>query len=111
MVLVLQTIGRIGTSMNKYYFLVLILGLVNPISAQNDTIDFEKEFNSFSKQQANEYTQFKDKINAEFAVFLKQNWEQFTIEKPIEKPLQPKPKNPIRFIPNKEEIWAEIKVF
>lgn len=103
MVLVLQTIGRIGTSMNKYYFLVLILGLVNPISAQNDTIDFEKEFNSFSKQQANEYTQFKDKINAEFAVFLKQNWEQFTIEKPIEKPLQPKPKNPIRFIPNKED--------
>ena len=94
--------------MNKYYFLFFSLGLLNPISAQKDTNDFKKEFNAFSKLQTNEYTQFRDKINAEFAVFLKQNWKQFNVEKPIEKPLQPKPKDPIRFIPSKQDTTTPL---
>ena len=94
--------------MNKYYFLFFSLGLLNPISAQKDTNDFKKEFNAFSKQQTNEYTQFRDKINAEFAVFLKQNWKQFNVEKPIEKPLEPKPKDPIRFIPSKQDTTTPL---
>jgi hypothetical protein len=89
--------------MSKYVLCFLILGLIHVVSAQVETTDFEKEFESFKNKQISENDAFKNKINEEFALFLKQTWEEFTIEKPIDKPLEPKPKNPIQYTPPKQD--------
>lgn len=49
---------------------------------------FESEFNSFFEQSVQEFSDFRDKINVEYAEFLLTSWKEFNAEMPVEKPFE-----------------------
>ena len=54
---------------------------------------FQDEFDSFFKQATQEFDDFRDRINNEYAEYLLSNWKEFNamapMEKPGDKPLPP----------------------
>lgn len=54
-------------------------------------VDFEKEFDSFQKQQQNEFNDFKNKADADFETFLRETWAKFEAFDPIIPPVRPEP--------------------
>lgn len=79
--------------MKKPFFLLLGVTLTVSLGAQNP---FESEFNSFFEQSVQEFSDFRDRINAEYADFLLTSWEEFNAEIPVEKPFE-KPVPPVAY--------------
>ena len=79
-----------------------ILNFQFPIShAQNDGETYEQwkkrmqnDFAGYKRQQKEEYENFRQKANADYAAFLKKNWDQLHAQPAVEQP-DPKPVPPV----------------
>ncbi len=70
--------------------LILCLGaLCNPLHAQDPDRDMKKKFDDFVKEIEGNIQSFRDSIDADFARFLRNSWEQFRVAPGQESPLRP----------------------
>ncbi len=69
--------------------------------------DFTERYRQFKSKSRNEYNKFRDDCNKKYAEFIKQSWQTFKGEKPIEIPKE-EPVPPIVYDDKKEEEKNEI---
>lgn len=79
--------------MKKAFTLLIGIIVCTGLGAQDP---FESEFNSFFEQSVQEFSDFRDRINAEYAAFLLTSWEEFNAAMPVKKPFE-KPVPPVSF--------------
>ena len=73
-----------------------VIGLLAVPVAMAQDVDFEKEFDSFQKQQQKEFNDFKNKADADFDTFLREAWTKFEAFDAVEAPVRPEPvKQPV----------------
>ncbi|GHT18600.1 hypothetical protein AGMMS4957_01190 [Bacteroidia bacterium] len=61
----------------------------------------QKEFSDYSAQQTKAFNDYRDKVNAEFANYLRAEWESFRASQGIPVPTKPKPVVPPTADPNR----------
>ena len=64
-----------------------VIGLLAVPVAMAQDVDFEKEFDSFQKQQQKEFNDFKNKADADFDTFLREAWTKFEAFDAVEAPV------------------------
>lgn len=79
------------------YFSLFALGIMAAtVAVDAQEVDFEKEFDSFQKQQQKEFNDFKNKADADFDTFLRETWAKFEAFDPVTPPVRPEPvKQPV----------------
>lgn len=86
-----------------------VIGLLAVPVAMAQDVDFEKEFDSFQKQQQKEFNDFKNKADADFDTFLREAWTKFEAFDAVEAPVRPEPvKQPV-FDGKRSQAPIEIK--
>ncbi|MCQ2183325.1 MAG: hypothetical protein MJY89_08000 [Bacteroidales bacterium] len=83
--------------MKKIFALIFGVTIGIGLYAQDS---FESEFDSFFNQSVQEFSDFRDRINAEYADFLLSSWKEFNAMMPVERPVEKKVP-PVRY--DKEE--------
>lgn len=84
----------------KRYFLLLGIVLPSILFAQNVTIkqymrQMEQNFNNYEIQQQLSFEKFRNRINAEFAEYMRQAWPEYKSEPAKPVPDSPEPPTPI----------------
>lgn len=87
----------------KKYFLLLGIVLPDILFAQDVTIkqymrQMEKKFNNYEIQQQQSFEKFRNRINAEFAEYMRRAWPEYKSEPA--KPVPDSPKPPVPIIKN-----------
>ena len=86
-----------------------VIGLLAVPVAMAQDVDFEKEFDSFQKQQQKEFNDFKNKADAALDTFLREAWTKFEAFDAVEAPVRPEPvKQPV-FDGKRSQAPIEIK--
>lgn len=91
--------------MKKFLLSILISSVISPVFAQ-----FDDDFDAFSKRSGQDFENFKAKTNAEFADFLKNNWERFQALAGTPQPKRPEPVKPIICKPDEKPIEQKISI-
>lgn len=98
----------------KYKLLSIILLLnICPSQAQDKFEEYRKqkqqEFNAFRNKRMEDFNEYRRERNQQFAEYISKRWSAFQAMKGLERPIAPKPKDPIRYkggldIPDDEKI-------
>lgn len=97
---------------HKLFFLILLLNTF-PILGQNKFEEFRKqkqqEFKAFRDKRAEDFNEYRRERNKQFAEYVSKRWSAFQAMKGVERPISPKPKDPIFYkggldIPDDEKI-------
>lgn len=76
--------------MNKAYLLVILLiAILLPLNSQTfeeRQKQIEEQFNAYKQKQEREYQAFYDRMNAQYADYLKRSWQKREMVKGVEKP-------------------------
>ena len=93
--------------MKKIIILFFPLFLIQgSLFAQNN---FQEDFDSFFKDASNEFEDFRDRINAQYADFLLTSWKEFKAFSPVSEPYE-KPVPPVPYKKKEEEKTAPAPV-